>query len=149
MSDKTGSKHIRSDFDAGYLTAGLFVTEAKEDIPDEGVLNVDGFVIYQGLWKKDWSLVKDTDTIMANINYYLDTSLPTCSTGERGLPTTWPSDPPDIPENPDTRTTLAWWSFFSGVNEVIDFTFNTSDNRTFNVEVYKNSGPVTLLLEKI
>lgn len=128
------------------LTKGLIIQENSEDIEEGFITDVDGFVIYNGLLRKDWALVSCTNEIMSNINYYFDVSLPVCDTGERGDPAPWPADPPVIPVNPDDRPTLAWYSFYSGVSEVVDYT--TEGNRTYPTEVWRAQGPVTFTVEE-
>lgn len=136
---------LRKGFDTELLIQGLYKTEAEEDIPEGGLCDVDGFIVYQGLLKKDWALVSYTATILNNVNYYLDVSLPACDVGERGAPYPWPTLPP-IPTYSDTSIELSWFSYFSGVDEITDYT--TEGGRTFSVEAWRANGRVTFTLEE-
>jgi hypothetical protein len=137
---------VRTKFDTELWVNGLFTQDSTEDIPEGGLVEVDGFIIDKGLLRKDWALVAYTEQVISNINYYVDVSLPVCDTGERGNPTPWPADPPVIPVNPDDRATLAWFSYFSGVSEIVDYT--TEGNKTFSAEAWKSQGAVTFVVEE-
>lgn len=140
-------KHKRDVFNAENEPKGLYTSDATESIPDRGLVDIDGFVIHMGLLRKDWSLIKCTDEIVNNIGFYLDTSLPVCSSpGEKGEPTVWPSDPPEIEENPDTTPSLEWFSYFSGDPDDLDTT--VLGGSVLAAEVMHNSGPVTFTIEE-
>ena len=71
------------------FTKGLFVGSNIEFVPDEFASAVDGFIVYKGLWRTDWSLV-DADITIDNIDLFSIPELARCDSAySPGTPSNW------------------------------------------------------------
>lgn len=145
-AEKNLSKE-RGEYDLPVFTGGLHVEDFTEELKETEVVEVDGFKVYLGLWRKDWGLYSYTEKVLDNLQCYLDVSLPTCtpSTSVVGSPTDWP-DLPEIGENEDDTETLEWYTTFSGALDVLDI--SSENNKVYTAEAWHGVGPITYKLEK-
>lgn len=132
---------IRGIFKNKVLIKGLFFSENKETIPDECLVECSGFILSQGLLKKDHNLVLCSD-VPDNIAYYAGGNLPICIAGSEVDPEDQEDPPtpsedvaeydPDDDEDFDWSYVLAWvsgqmTSMSSGETKYLEVTGNVGE----------------------
>lgn len=80
---------VRLTSKLGVFVKGLFITEDIENVLDEYVAEVDGFIADKNLWRTDWAL-SNVDITIDNIDLYSIPELGRCSSlYPPGTPSTW------------------------------------------------------------
>lgn len=126
---------IRGIFKNEVLIKGLFFSENKETIPDECLVECSGFILSQGLLKKDHNLVLCSD-VPDNIAYYAGGNLPICIAGEDNseVDPEDQEDPPDpegdvglhvIEDDPDDprNSNLRWGTIYESIDQGRQYMF--------------------------
>ncbi len=78
VAEEDALERERGEYSLSSFSGGLHVVENTEELKENEVVSVDGFLSFKGLWTKDFELVSDTNQAVDNINLALDTSLPVC-----------------------------------------------------------------------
>lgn len=78
VAEEDALERERGEYSLSSFSGGLHVVENTEELKENEVVSVDGFLSFKGLWTKDFELVSDTNQVVDNINLALDTSLPVC-----------------------------------------------------------------------
>ena len=68
----------RRETDVKVLTKGLNLSKNPEKIDDTGLTECDGFMLYSGLLRKDWSVIDSANVACDNITITAKASVETC-----------------------------------------------------------------------
>lgn len=89
LQNKEALTNVRSKFVINIFSKGLFVTDQTENIPEEGVSETDGMIMFEGLWRTDWALELYEDFV-DNIDLYAMADLARCEAlSNPGSPLNW------------------------------------------------------------
>lgn len=68
----------RGETDVKVLTKGLNFSKNPEKIDNTGISECDGFMLYSGLLRKDWSIIDSANVACDNITITAKASVDTC-----------------------------------------------------------------------